>query len=109
MFDPSPVATVWIALDDMRDELGPLTYVKGSHRWGDGRVGSSRNFFQEDGGTALLFSAAEKEGLDVGNLEYESMNHLLAGGISIHGKSFLRISCYCKRGFEIHLNSCVYS
>jgi ectoine hydroxylase-related dioxygenase (phytanoyl-CoA dioxygenase family) len=86
MFDPSPVATVWIALDNMEDELGPLTYVRGSHKWGDGRVGSSQNFFQDDGGTALLFSAAEKEGVDIESLEFESMNKLLAGGLSIHGK-----------------------
>ncbi len=63
MFDPNPVATVWIALDDMTDDLGPLTYVRGSHLWGDGRVGSSQNFFQDDGGMALLYSAARREGI----------------------------------------------
>ncbi len=88
MFDPSPVATVWIALDDMHDELGPLTYVKGSHKWGDGRVGSSQNFFQDDGGTALLFSAASKAGVSIESLEYKSMNKLMAGGISIHGECY---------------------
>lgn len=86
MFSPDPVATVWIALDDMEPELGPLTYVKASHKWGDGRVGSSQNFFQDNGGMALLYSAAEREGIDIKSLEYESMNGLLAGGISIHGK-----------------------
>merc|ERR1719401_2836913 len=78
MFDPSPVATVWIALDDMRDELGPLTYVKGSHKWGDGRTGRTQNFFQDNGGTSLLFSAAAKAGISIESLEYESMNTLLA-------------------------------
>jgi len=92
MFDPNPVATVWIALDDMAPDLGPLTYVKGSHLWGDGRVGSSQNFFEGDGGMALLYSAARRSGLGGGNtdnelkesLEFISMSGLLAGGISIH-------------------------
>lgn len=32
-FEPADVVTVWIALDDMDDELGPLQYVPGSHKW----------------------------------------------------------------------------
>ena len=36
-FVPSDVITVWIALDDMEPELGPLQYVHGSHEWGDAR------------------------------------------------------------------------
>jgi hypothetical protein len=45
MFTPSEVYTVWIVLDDiMYDELRPITYVKGSHLWNDGRVGSSENW-----------------------------------------------------------------
>ena len=88
MFDPSPVATVWIALDNMEEKLGPLTYVKESHKWGDGRVGSSQNFFQDDGGMALLFSAANREGIDKHMLKFESMSNLSAGGLSIHGKKF---------------------
>ena len=87
MFDPCPVATVWIALDDMYDEdIGPLTYVKSSHLWNDGRVGSSQNFFQSNGGVALLYSAAERAGVSdyKDSLEYVSMKGLGAGGLSIH-------------------------
>ena len=85
MFDPPEVVTVWIALDDMDDELGPLEYVVGSHTWGDGRVGSANQFFQADT-TKLLFSAAEREGIDdpIQTLEFVSMGGLRRGGLSIH-------------------------
>uniref|UniRef100_A0A7S3PVK4 Phytanoyl-CoA dioxygenase n=1 Tax=Chaetoceros debilis TaxID=122233 RepID=A0A7S3PVK4_9STRA len=115
MFDPNPVATVWIALDDMAPDLGPLTYVKGSHLWGDGRVGSSQNFFEGDGGMALLYSAARRSGLGGGNtdnelkesLEFISMSGLLAGGISIHdGRTWHgssgNISDLPRRGIGLH-------
>eukprot|EP00511_Aplanochytrium_stocchinoi_P000738 CAMPEP_0204827894 /NCGR_PEP_ID=MMETSP1346-20131115/5419_1 /ASSEMBLY_ACC=CAM_ASM_000771 /TAXON_ID=215587 /ORGANISM="Aplanochytrium stocchinoi, Strain GSBS06" /LENGTH=331 /DNA_ID=CAMNT_0051956561 /DNA_START=401 /DNA_END=1396 /DNA_ORIENTATION=- len=82
-FTPSDVVTVWVALDDMDEELGPLEYVKGSHRWGDGRIGSSNMFFQRDA-FSLLHSASEKEGIDPDSLEIESMSGLKRGGISVH-------------------------
>jgi len=88
MFEPNEVATVWIALDDMHPELGPLTYVKSSHRWGDGRIGSSQNFFDDSGGMSLLYSAAKREGIEnvEESLEFESMAGMQAGGMSIHGE-----------------------
>jgi ectoine hydroxylase-related dioxygenase (phytanoyl-CoA dioxygenase family) len=88
MFEPNDVATVWIALDDMFAELGPITYVKSSHRWGDGRIGSSQNFFQDNGGKSLLYSAAQREGIEnvETSLEFESMAGMQAGGLSIHGE-----------------------
>eukprot|EP00977_Amphora_coffeiformis_P027977 scaffold34676_cov176-Amphora_coffeaeformis.AAC.6 len=83
MFTPADVVTVWVALDDMDDEsIGPLQYVKGSHKWGDGRVGSSMQFFDEQGGMDLLQSAATRAGES--SWVVESMAGLLAGGISIH-------------------------
>ena len=82
MFTPNDVVTVWIALDDMDKEIGPLEYVRGSHLWGDGRVGSANQFFQSDGGHALLRSAADRAG--VATLDVVSMAGLRAGGISIH-------------------------
>ena len=83
MFTPPDVVTVWVALDDMDDEsIGPLQYVKGSHKWGDGRVGSSSQFFDEQGGMDLLQSAATRAGES--SWVVESMVGLLAGGISIH-------------------------
>ena len=83
MFTPPDVITVWVALDNMEDEIGPLIYVKGSHKWGDGRVGTSQDFFQHDGGKDLLQSAAKREGI-TDPLEMVSMSGLQAGGISIH-------------------------
>jgi ectoine hydroxylase-related dioxygenase (phytanoyl-CoA dioxygenase family) len=83
MFEPASVVTVWLALDDMDAELGPLEYVRGSHKWGHGRVGSANQFFQSNGGLALLKSAAAKEGI-VEDLDIVSMAGLRAGGMSIH-------------------------
>ncbi|KAG7349690.1 mitomycin antibiotics/polyketide fumonisin biosynthesis protein [Nitzschia inconspicua] len=83
MFEPSDVVTVWIALDDMDPDVGPLEYVIGSHIWGDGRVGSAQQFFHSNV-KSLLKSAAEREGLEVDELEIVSMAGLKAGGLSIH-------------------------
>lgn len=87
MFSPHSVCTVWIALDDMIDDLGPITYVKGSHLWNDGRIGSSQHFFESDGGMDLLYSAAYRSGV-VNNimedLEFVTMSGLKAGGMSVH-------------------------
>jgi phytanoyl-CoA hydroxylase len=87
MFEPSDVVTVWVALDDMDPELGPLEYVRKSHLWGDGRVGTSNQFFQPNI-MQLLRSAAEREGLDPDQLEIVKMG-FKAGGLSIHhGKTW---------------------
>ena len=83
MFEPSDVVTVWFALDDMDPEVGPLEYVRKSHLWGDGRVGSAGQFFQPNA-KRLLRSAAEREGLDPDSLDIVSMAGLKAGGMSIH-------------------------
>lgn len=82
MFTPPDVVTVWLALDDMDATLGPLEYVKGSHMWGDGRIGTSNQFFAANGGMTLLKSAAAREGIV--DLDFVSMAGLKAGGISIH-------------------------
>lgn len=68
----------------MDAELGPLEYVKGSHHWGEGRVGTSRQFYQHTGGMKLMLSAAASEGLSIEDLEIISMAGLKAGGITIH-------------------------
>ena len=90
MFTPSDVVTVWVALDDMDEELGPLEYVRGSHKWGDGRVGSLSSFFQSEN-RKWLYSAATLEGIinPEETLEIVSLAGLRAGGISIHhGKAW---------------------
>lgn len=108
MFDPPHVVTVWLALDDMETELGPLIYVKQSHKWGEGRVGTSQDFFQHDGGTDLLYSAAQRQGVSPEHLEFVSMAGLKAGGISIHdgrtwhGSSKNESNTKPRRGLGIH-------
>ena len=107
MFEPSDVVTVWIALDDMDRELGPLEYVRGSHKWSDGRVGTSNQFYQ-DNAMGLVKSAARREGLDPDGLEIASMAGLCAGGLSIHhgkvwhGSSKNRSTCRPRRGIGLH-------
>lgn len=84
-FVPSDVVTVWIALDDMEDDLGPLEYVRGSHRWGEGRVGSANQFFDAADRFALLHDAARREGLNdpATQLHIERLA-VRAGGVGIH-------------------------
>jgi ectoine hydroxylase-related dioxygenase (phytanoyl-CoA dioxygenase family) len=82
MFDPPHVVTVWIALDDMKEEVGPIEYVRGSHLWGDGTWKSSNEFFEADGGQTLLRLAADSAG--VTEFEMISVAGLAAGGISVH-------------------------
>ena len=107
MFEPSDVVTVWIALDDMDTELGPLEYVPGSHLWGDGRVGSANQFFQTDT-KKLVRSAAEREGIDPDALEFVSMAGMKNGGLSIHhGKIWHGSAKNCsrdkpRRGLGLH-------
>ena len=109
MFAPSAVVTVWVACDDMTEDLGPLVYVKGSHQWGEGRVGSAGTFFQRDGGVSLLRSAVEREGLNFeDDVEFVSMAGLRAGGLSIHdgrcwhGSGRNKSECKPRRGLGLH-------
>jgi ectoine hydroxylase-related dioxygenase (phytanoyl-CoA dioxygenase family) len=81
MFEPSDVVTVWVALDDMDASIGPLEYVRSSHLWGEGRVGTANQFFQSDYQT-LLKSAAAKQGVE--KVEVVSMAGLPRGSISVH-------------------------
>lgn len=107
MFEPDDVVTVWLALDDMDGELGPLEYVRGSHLWGDGRNGSTRNFYEQDA-KWLLHAAAEREGVDPDTLEIVSMAGLKRGGISIHhgktwhGSGRNRSKSKARRGLGMH-------
>jgi ectoine hydroxylase-related dioxygenase (phytanoyl-CoA dioxygenase family) len=88
----SDVVTVWFALDEMDDELGPLEYCDGSHLWVGGRTGAMSQFFSEgkkadpDSNKDLLFAAAKEQGFDdpKTSLTFTSMTGLPAGGFSIH-------------------------
>eukprot|EP01063_Lacrimia_lanifica_P041269 TRINITY_DN9590_c0_g1_i1.p1 TRINITY_DN9590_c0_g1~~TRINITY_DN9590_c0_g1_i1.p1 ORF type:complete len:312 (+),score=95.14 TRINITY_DN9590_c0_g1_i1:120-1055(+) len=108
-FAPADVVTVWIALDDMEEELGPLEYVAGSHRWGDTRNGAANVFFSRTRGAMdLVHSAAAAEGLAPEDLRVASMRGLAAGGLSIHdgrtwhGSGANRSATRPRRGVGIH-------
>ena len=80
------VITIWLALDDMRDDArGPLRYARGSHAWGDGRRGSAKVFFAPDAAEqhALLRAAARAEGLDPDGIDFATAA-VPAGGAGIH-------------------------
>ena len=84
-FNPPDVITVWIALDDMHKEIGPLEYVKGSHTWGDARTGSAQLFFDSADSRNLVNAAAKNEGFTDPEAELEVvMVNASAGGGSIH-------------------------
>jgi ectoine hydroxylase-related dioxygenase (phytanoyl-CoA dioxygenase family) len=94
----------------MDQELGPLEYVKYSQTWGDGRVGTSSSFFQSDNGKNLLYSAAEREGIQdpETSLEIVSTAGMKSGGLSIHnGKTWHGSGKNCstnrpRRGLGLH-------
>ncbi|KAL7581620.1 hypothetical protein ACA910_022174 [Epithemia clementina (nom. ined.)] len=73
------VITVWIALDTMKDELGPLHYVSGSHLWNDdGRCGTSNQFFDsKNGGWDLVESAAQAQVLAQQQQQHHQAQKLL--------------------------------
>ena len=105
-FVPADVVTVWIAFDDMIPEVGPLEYVEGSHKWGEGRVGSANQFFDKDR-TRLMHDAAMREGLDVKQLRVHQVN-VKAGGCGIHdgrtwhGSDKNKSNKIPRRGLGIH-------
>lgn len=88
----------------MDKELGPLEYVCGSHVWGDGRIGSTSQFFGSD--NSLLRSAAERAGVQ--EWKTVSMEGLAAGGLSIHdGRTWHGSGKNCshskpRRGLGLH-------
>jgi ectoine hydroxylase-related dioxygenase (phytanoyl-CoA dioxygenase family) len=85
-FVPADVVTVWIALDDMDHELGPLEYVHGSHKWRDAS-GSAAQFFVRGGGGhrdhLLAAAALEKPPRAERDLVIREVN-VRAGGCGIH-------------------------
>jgi phytanoyl-CoA hydroxylase len=85
MFDDPSVMTVWIALDTMDAELGPLEYIPGSHTWSSGNNGgmASPFFSNHDAGRRKLVqaAAAKQHGWMV---DGDPQQPLRAGGISIH-------------------------
>ena len=105
-FVPADVITLWLALDDMDEELGPLEYAKGSHLWGEGRIGSANQFFDKDR-YRLMHSAAAAEGIAPGQIEM-FMVRVRRGGAGVHngrtwhGSGPNRSTRLPRRGLGVH-------
>ncbi|EGG17698.1 hypothetical protein DFA_08694 [Cavenderia fasciculata] len=84
-FNPSQVATVWIALGDVSRDNGTLEYAKGSHLW-TMRSGMTDQFHAPDDYLHTLNDAAKQSGIDRFDICPVEVG---AGGLSIHhGKTW---------------------
>ena len=108
-FTPGDVITCWLALDDMEPELGPLEYVRGSHKWADGRVGSANMFFDAKDRFGLLYDAAKREGiaepaatLDVRQVKVKAGGCGIHNGRLWHGSGPNASKTRARRGLGIH-------
>ena len=84
------VVTLWVALDDMHKELGPLQLAVGSHKWRQPATedgGTNNQFFPEDHGEGIFhmcFVAARKHGLEPKDIRFQSLAGTPAGAGSLH-------------------------
>ena len=84
------VVTLWIALDDMHEELGPLQLAVGSHKWRQPAAedgGTNNQFFSGNHGEGIFhmcFVAARKHGLDPKHIRFQSLAGTPAGAGSLH-------------------------
>lgn len=96
------VFTCWIALVDVTDELGPVRFVPGSHRWGWRGAG---DFFSQDlDGMAGSFPVPE------GETWTEQAALLRAGHGTFHHRSTVHGSGHNtgdrpRRGYAVHLRT----
>jgi len=109
-FVPNDVVTVWLTLDDLTPDLGPLEYVRGSHCWGEQKHQGTAHAFFDDSPLDLVRAAALAEGIS--HAEFDelvvSMDGLSAGGCSIHdGRTWHGSGCNAsanlpRRGLGLH-------
>lgn len=97
----SELFTAWVALSDVREDCGPMKFVRGSHQWGHLE---GLNFFEQD-------VDAQREFLQKSGQEWEEVTALLPPGgasfhhnLTIHG-SGLNYSGHPRRSFAIHLRT----
>eukprot|EP00966_Prymnesium_polylepis_P263354 6083190-Prymnesium_polylepis.1 len=93
----------------MEPELGPLEYVRGSHRWAEGRVGSANQFFDARDRFALLYDAARREGildpaseLDVVRVAVRTGGCGIHNGRLWHGSDRNASATKPRRGLGVH-------
>jgi hypothetical protein len=99
----SEVFTAWVAIGDVPNELGPMRFVKGSHRWG---LLNGGDFFGQDmdAQQANLKAAGHQGGWQ------EISGALPSGGVSFHHRltihgSSANTSHRPRRSFAIHLRT----
>lgn len=98
----SELFTAWIALSDVREESGPMRFVRGSHRWG---LLPEGDFFAQD-----LAGQQSAIPLPEGADWQEASAVLPPGGVSFHDDytlhgSGLNISGEPRRSFAVHLRT----
>lgn len=99
----SEVFTLWLAINDVTADMGPMCMLRGSHQWGFQKdVG---NFFE----TNIEDHLDQIRGLDVGPIE-EVPVLLPAGGASIHHRltfhgSAANTSSQPRRSIALHLRT----
>lgn len=98
----SELFTAWIALSDVREESGPMRFVRGSHRWG---LLPESDFFAQD-------LAGQQRGIHVpaGARWEEAVAVLTPGGVSFHDDYTLHgsgtnTSSEPRRSFAVHLRT----
>lgn len=96
------VFTCWLALSDVTAEAGPVTFVKGSHRWGF--LGGG-NFFLTD-----LDGSESRAKVPEGERWEEAPAVLPAGGCSFHHRLTLHgsgpnTSGSFRRSYAVHLRT----
>lgn len=95
------VFTVWVAVADVTDDLGPLLYIQGSNHWGYRPDG---NFFSHD-------LDETRRGVQADGRAWIEVPALLhAGGVSAHQKFTIHGSAanrgaVARRGFALHLRT----
>jgi hypothetical protein len=97
------VFTLWLALVDVDDSMGPVKYVAGSHKWGI--QDEARSFFQTD-----LPAQRTRIGAPSGHIWREVSATLLAGSVSMHHRLTLHASEANRAkapriGFAMHLRT----
>jgi ectoine hydroxylase-related dioxygenase (phytanoyl-CoA dioxygenase family) len=98
----SELFTAWIALSDVREESGPMRFVRGSHRWG---LVPENDFFKQD-----LADQRSAISLPAGETWQEVAAILPPGGVSFHDDYTLHgsgpnASGLPRRSLAVHLRT----
>jgi len=98
----SELFTAWIALSDVREESGPMRFIRGSHRWG---LLPSNDFFAQD-------IAGQRRAIPIpaGEEWRETPAILPPGGVSFHDDYTLHasgpnVSGSPRRSLAVHLRT----